>query len=84
MTEDMKTIRYSVNIAIKISRMFCVVGILWPKSVCVCSQDRILFRSRQADNIKVVKYTSCSNIKTSDHRPVVGVFQVKLRPGRDK
>ncbi|XP_054467402.1 phosphatidylinositol polyphosphate 5-phosphatase type IV [Anoplopoma fimbria] len=45
--------------------------------------DRILFRSRQADDIKVVKYTSCSSIKTSDHRPVVSVFQVKLRPGRD-
>ncbi len=50
----------------------------------LCSQDRILFRSRQADDIKVVKYTSCSSIKTSDHRPVIGVFQVKLRPGRDK
>ncbi|XP_069034307.1 phosphatidylinositol polyphosphate 5-phosphatase type IV isoform X2 [Embiotoca jacksoni] len=45
--------------------------------------DRILFRNRQADDIKVFKYSSCSNIKTSDHRPVVGVFQVKLRPGRD-
>uniref|UniRef100_A0A3P8SMU2 Phosphatidylinositol polyphosphate 5-phosphatase type IV n=1 Tax=Amphiprion percula TaxID=161767 RepID=A0A3P8SMU2_AMPPE len=45
--------------------------------------DRILFRNRQTDDIKVVKYTSCSNIKTSDHRPVIGVFQVKLRPGRD-
>ncbi|KAE8291987.1 72 kDa inositol polyphosphate 5-phosphatase [Larimichthys crocea] len=45
--------------------------------------DRILFRNRQADDIKVDKYTSCSNIKTSDHRPVIGVFQVKLRPGRD-
>ncbi|XP_073722193.1 phosphatidylinositol polyphosphate 5-phosphatase type IV-like [Misgurnus anguillicaudatus] len=45
--------------------------------------DRILYRNRQADDIKVVKYTSCSAIKTSDHRPVVGLFQVKLRPGRD-
>ncbi|CAL8344600.1 unnamed protein product [Lota lota] len=45
--------------------------------------DRILFRSRQADDIEVVKYSSCSTLKTSDHRPVVGVFQVKLRPGRD-
>ncbi|XP_076007094.1 phosphatidylinositol polyphosphate 5-phosphatase type IV [Genypterus blacodes] len=45
--------------------------------------DRILFRNRQSDDIKVVKYTSCSNIKTSDHRPVMAVFQVKLRPGRD-
>lgn len=45
--------------------------------------DRILFKSRQAEDIKVVKYRSCSAIKTSDHRPVIGVFQVKLRPGRD-
>ncbi|KAA0716354.1 72 kDa inositol polyphosphate 5-phosphatase [Triplophysa tibetana] len=45
--------------------------------------DRILYRNRQAEDIKVVKYTSCSAIKTSDHRPVVGMFQVKLRPGRD-
>ncbi|CAB1435423.1 unnamed protein product [Pleuronectes platessa] len=45
--------------------------------------DRILFRNRQADDIKVVKYSNCSGIKTSDHRPVIGVFQVKLRPGRD-
>ncbi|KAM9810690.1 phosphatidylinositol polyphosphate 5-phosphatase type IV [Neosynchiropus ocellatus] len=45
--------------------------------------DRILYRSRQMDDIKVVKYSCCSSIKTSDHRPVVGVFQVKLRPGRD-
>ncbi|XP_019954758.2 phosphatidylinositol polyphosphate 5-phosphatase type IV [Paralichthys olivaceus] len=45
--------------------------------------DRILFRNRQADDIKVVKYSNCSSIKTSDHRPVIGVFQVKLRPGRD-
>uniref|UniRef100_A0A8C9Y0K2 Phosphatidylinositol polyphosphate 5-phosphatase type IV n=1 Tax=Sander lucioperca TaxID=283035 RepID=A0A8C9Y0K2_SANLU len=45
--------------------------------------DRILFRSRQAEDIKVVKYTSCSCIKSSDHRPVISIFQVKLRPGRD-
>lgn len=32
----------------------------------------------------MVKYTSCSNIKTSDHRPVIGVFQVKIKPGRDE
>lgn len=45
--------------------------------------DRILFRNRQVDDIKVLKYTTCSSIKTSDHRPVIGMFQVKLRPGRD-
>uniref|UniRef100_A0A8C1MDB0 Inositol polyphosphate-5-phosphatase E n=1 Tax=Cyprinus carpio TaxID=7962 RepID=A0A8C1MDB0_CYPCA len=45
--------------------------------------DRILYRNRQVDDIKVVKYMSCLSIKTSDHRPVIGMFQVKLRPGRD-
>eukprot|EP00066_Takifugu_rubripes_P008784 XP_003975255.1 PREDICTED: 72 kDa inositol polyphosphate 5-phosphatase isoform X1 [Takifugu rubripes] len=45
--------------------------------------DRILFKSRYVEDIKVIKYTSCSNIKTSDHRPVIGVFQVKIKPGRD-
>ncbi|XP_051977792.1 phosphatidylinositol polyphosphate 5-phosphatase type IV-like [Xyrauchen texanus] len=45
--------------------------------------DRIIYRNRQADDIKVVKYTSCSSIKTSDHRPVIGMFLVKIRPGRD-
>ncbi|XP_007557867.1 phosphatidylinositol polyphosphate 5-phosphatase type IV [Poecilia formosa] len=45
--------------------------------------DRVMFRSRQANDIRVLKYNSCSSIKTSDHRPVIAVFQVKLRPGRD-
>ncbi|XP_064165225.1 phosphatidylinositol polyphosphate 5-phosphatase type IV isoform X1 [Anguilla rostrata] len=45
--------------------------------------DRILYRSRQRDDIKAVKYACCSSIKTSDHRPVIGIFQVKLQPGRD-
>ncbi|XP_038156068.1 phosphatidylinositol polyphosphate 5-phosphatase type IV [Cyprinodon tularosa] len=45
--------------------------------------DRVLFRSRQANDIRVLKYDSCSSIKTSDHRPVIAVCQVKLRPGRD-
>ncbi|KAJ8339051.1 hypothetical protein SKAU_G00358370 [Synaphobranchus kaupii] len=45
--------------------------------------DRILYRSRQKDDIKAVKYTCCTSIKTSDHRPVIGIFQVKLQPGRD-
>ncbi|XP_039619796.1 phosphatidylinositol polyphosphate 5-phosphatase type IV isoform X1 [Polypterus senegalus] len=45
--------------------------------------DRVLYKSRHKDDIKVVKYGCCSTIKTSDHRPVMGMFQVKLRPGRD-
>ncbi|XP_069465684.1 phosphatidylinositol polyphosphate 5-phosphatase type IV isoform X2 [Ambystoma mexicanum] len=45
--------------------------------------DRILYRSRQKDDINVSKYASCSMLKTSDHRPVFALFQVKVRPGRD-
>ncbi|KAL2079643.1 hypothetical protein ACEWY4_025387 [Coilia grayii] len=45
--------------------------------------DRILFRSRQTDDIEVVRYDACASIKTSDHRPVIGMFRVKVRPGRD-
>ncbi|KAJ8286577.1 hypothetical protein GJAV_G00040760 [Gymnothorax javanicus] len=45
--------------------------------------DRIMYRSRQKDDIKAMRYTCCSSIKTSDHRPVIGIFQVKLQPGRD-
>lgn len=45
--------------------------------------DRILFRSRQNNDIKAIRYTSCATIKTSDHRPVIGMFRVKIRPGRD-
>ncbi|KAM9821994.1 phosphatidylinositol polyphosphate 5-phosphatase type IV isoform X1 [Syngnathus typhle] len=45
--------------------------------------DRILFRTRYADDIHVLKYASCSSIKTSDHRPVIGIYHVKLKAGRD-
>ena len=47
-------------------------------------QDRVLFRSRHKDDICPVKYSSCPGIRTSDHRPVYGLFRVKVRPGRDK
>ncbi|KAH0615452.1 hypothetical protein JD844_004699 [Phrynosoma platyrhinos] len=45
--------------------------------------DRVIYRSRHKDDIHVVKYSSCLGIKTSDHRPVYGLFRVKVRPGRD-
>ncbi|XP_069097704.1 phosphatidylinositol polyphosphate 5-phosphatase type IV [Pleurodeles waltl] len=45
--------------------------------------DRIIYKSRQKDDICLLKYASCSLLKTSDHRPVFALFQVKLRPGRD-
>ncbi|XP_068925300.1 phosphatidylinositol polyphosphate 5-phosphatase type IV [Petaurus breviceps papuanus] len=45
--------------------------------------DRVVYKSRQKDDIYPVKYSSCPGIKTSDHRPVYGLFRVKVRPGRD-
>ncbi|XP_063000791.1 phosphatidylinositol polyphosphate 5-phosphatase type IV [Elgaria multicarinata webbii] len=45
--------------------------------------DRVIYRSRHKDEIHAVKYSSCLGIKTSDHRPVYGLFRVKVRPGRD-
>ncbi|XP_012884824.1 PREDICTED: 72 kDa inositol polyphosphate 5-phosphatase [Dipodomys ordii] len=45
--------------------------------------DRVLYRSRHKGDICPLKYSSCLGIKTSDHRPVYGLFRVKVRPGRD-
>ncbi|XP_010837078.1 PREDICTED: 72 kDa inositol polyphosphate 5-phosphatase [Bison bison bison] len=45
--------------------------------------DRILYRSRHQGDICPVKYSSCPGVRTSDHRPVYGLFRVKVRPGRD-
>lgn len=43
-----------------------------------------MFRSRHQDDICPLTYSSCPGIKTSDHRPVYGLFRVRVRPGRDK
>lgn len=43
-----------------------------------------MYRSRHRDDICPVKYSSCPGIRTSDHRPVYGLFRVRVRPGRDK
>ncbi|XP_027622069.1 72 kDa inositol polyphosphate 5-phosphatase [Tupaia chinensis] len=45
--------------------------------------DRVLYKSRHKGDICPLKYASCPGIKTSDHRPVYGLFRVKVRPGRD-
>ncbi|XP_073415410.1 phosphatidylinositol polyphosphate 5-phosphatase type IV-like [Dendrobates tinctorius] len=45
--------------------------------------DRVVYKSRNKGDIRVLKYASCSLVKTSDHRPVFGLFQVRIRPGRD-
>ncbi|XP_048204898.1 phosphatidylinositol polyphosphate 5-phosphatase type IV [Perognathus longimembris pacificus] len=45
--------------------------------------DRVLYRSRHQGDICPLRYSSCPGIKTSDHRPVYGLFRVRVRPGRD-
>lgn len=47
-------------------------------------QDRVMYRSRHRGDICPLTYSSCPGVKTSDHRPVYGLFRVKVRPGRDK
>lgn len=55
-----------------------------PLSAGSFPQDRVMYRSRHKGDICPVKYSSCPGIRTSDHRPVYGLFRVKVRPGRDK
>lgn len=55
-----------------------------PQPVGHFLQDRVMYRSRHKDDICPVKYSCCPGIRTSDHRPVYGLFRVKVRPGRDK
>ncbi|XP_024417980.2 phosphatidylinositol polyphosphate 5-phosphatase type IV isoform X1 [Desmodus rotundus] len=45
--------------------------------------DRVVYRSRHKDDICALRYSSCPGVRTSDHRPVYGLFRVKVRPGRD-
>ncbi|KAM9324241.1 phosphatidylinositol polyphosphate 5-phosphatase type IV [Gastrophryne carolinensis] len=45
--------------------------------------DRIVYKSRQKGDIRILRYASCPVLKTSDHRPVFGLFEARIRPGRD-
>ncbi|XP_068236175.1 inositol polyphosphate 5-phosphatase E isoform X2 [Palaemon carinicauda] len=44
--------------------------------------DRILFKSSRG-SVKCCSYDACPLFRTSDHKPVSGVFQCKIRPGKD-
>lgn len=44
--------------------------------------DRILFKSNRGA-ITCVNYSSCPLFRTSDHKPVLGAFHCKIRPGKD-
>ena len=52
--------------------------------------DRILYKSRRASGhnekkhkIKPLHYDSVQDVVTSDHKPVWGMWEVAIRPGRD-
>ena len=50
----------------------------------VVFQDRILFRCKKKNPIVCLHYGSAEAMKDSDHKPVYGMFEVELRPGKDK
>jgi len=44
--------------------------------------DRVLWRSEFVpDDVKIVQYSSCHELSTSDHKPVFGMFDVKVFTG---
>ncbi|KAK3087489.1 hypothetical protein FSP39_006595 [Pinctada imbricata] len=45
--------------------------------------DRVLFRSKKKNGIACLNYDAVMNLKVSDHRPVFGVFEALIKPGRD-
>uniref|UniRef100_A0A6I8QH48 Inositol polyphosphate-related phosphatase domain-containing protein n=1 Tax=Xenopus tropicalis TaxID=8364 RepID=A0A6I8QH48_XENTR len=45
--------------------------------------DRVMYKSRNQDDIHVLKYGSCTLMRQSDHKPVFGLFRVKVRPRPD-
>ncbi|XP_050699159.1 phosphatidylinositol polyphosphate 5-phosphatase type IV-like isoform X2 [Eriocheir sinensis] len=44
--------------------------------------DRILFKSKRGD-ITCSTYDYCPLFRTSDHKPVMGTYTCKIRPGKD-
>lgn len=47
--------------------------------------DRILFKSRlNKEEIECISYNSVPTIRTSDHKPVYGIYKVKVNPSLDK
>lgn len=45
--------------------------------------DRVLFRSKRKNCITCIYYNCAENVKLSDHKPVFGIYEVAIRPGRD-
>ncbi|EDO43425.1 predicted protein [Nematostella vectensis] len=45
--------------------------------------DRVLYKSRTENTVNVVRYDACTSVKTSDHRPVFGIYEVTLKPCKE-
>ena len=45
--------------------------------------DRILYKSNKSTKVNAIYYDSVQDILTSDHKPVWGIWEVTIRPGRD-
>lgn len=40
--------------------------------------DRILFKSREAKKLELLQYSACGDVKSSDHRPVLALFEASV------
>ncbi len=45
--------------------------------------DRILFKCHKSTEMSCLCYDSVQDVTTSDHKPVWGMWEIKIRPGRD-
>ena len=45
--------------------------------------DRILYKHQKTTEVKSLHYNSVQEVVTSDHKPVWGMWEVKIRPGKD-
>lgn len=45
--------------------------------------DRILYKHQTTTNVNPLHYDSVQDVTTSDHKPVWGMWEVKVRPGKD-
>ena len=45
--------------------------------------DRILYKHQSTTEVKSLHYDSVQEVVTSDHKPVWGMWEVKIKPGKD-
>ena len=45
--------------------------------------DRILYKHQSTTQVNPLHYDSVQDVTTSDHKPVWGIWEVKIRPGKD-